>query len=643
MTITTYLTPGVYRTPQVAPQPVLQLVRTDIAGFVGFAQRGPLPEDFPPATFDGSQAVVNISSWKQFLTTFGSFQEYGYLAYAVRAFFANGGKDCFVARVATTISADPTQNAARAFFSLPSGAPLPIGTVSKVVNPFVCVLAATVAPAVGDLLSISGGGITQLVHVAALLGSGQILLAASLQNSIAVGAAVSRFPGACRICAASRGKWGNTLRIQISPPQGATFALRVYVDNGPQGSPTEDEYYRNLTLTDPGSYNYAPAILQQQSNLIRLEVLGTAAPIQLSAAEPLSAGTFYLQGGRDGLAAITLNDFSGGPSDLRGLQLLEHVEQIGIVAIPDAVFETPQVLHLSPSPADECLPPVSSPVSAVASDPTAVATPLSAQDSLQLQRLMIDQCARLRYRVALIDPPDMLQIGAVQTWPLANGFVGSPSSRFAAIYYPWLASPDALQLDGPTRNIPPSGYIAGAYAQTDLAYGVQRPPANVELQFVVDVEQAISDLQQQGLNLNNINAIRTFPGRGIRVWGARSLAPASDDNWRFIHVRRLMSAIEETVERSSRWVVFQSNDDALRSSLTHSLTVLLTGIWSKGGLQGAKPADAFYVKCDTTNNPQTAIDQGQLICQIGIAIAAPMEFLVFEIRQDASGAQVVES
>lgn len=606
------------------------------------AERGPLPEDFPASTFDGSQAVVKISSWKEFLTNFGSFQEYGYLAYAVRAFFANGGDTCYVTRVASTVAADPTQNAAAAFFTLPSGPAVPIGDISAIVNSFECSLAlsGSAAPAAGDLLLINGAGVSQLVNVAGISAGGP-LLTAPLQTGIAKGATVSRFPAACRLSAASRGNWGNSLCVQITP-NGSSFTLRVFVDCGPQNPPTEDEYYRSLTLTDPASYNYAPTVLQQQSNLIRLEVL-TQQPVDISVASPLAGGTFYLQGGRDGLSAITLNDFSGSTYDLRGLRLLEQIEQVAIVAIPDAVFQVPTVLSIPPSPIDECLA-ASTPVpSLVAVDPTAVATPLSAQDSAQLQRLMINQCERLRYRVALIDPPPGLEIGEVQNWPVANGLVSMPSSRFSAIYYPWMAAPDALELDGPTRNIPPSGYAAGAYAQTDLTYGVQRPPANVELQFVVDVEQAISDLQQDGLNLNSINAIRSFPGRGIRVWGARSLAAVGDEDWRYIHVRRLMSAIEETVERSSRWAVFQNNTPLLRNSLTHSLTVLLTGIWAKGGLQGAKPPDAFYVKCDSTNNPQTIIDLGQLICEVGIAIAAPMEFLVFEIRQDASGAQVLES
>jgi uncharacterized protein len=621
-------------------------VRTDIAGFVGIAERGPLPEDFPPDTFDGSQAVVQINSWSQFLITFGNFQEYGYLAYAVRAFFENGGKECHVARVAATTASDPTQWPARAFFPLPSAASVAIGSVNQVVTPFQCTftLNGNHAPAARDLLLISGGGVAQLVAVAGILPNGQALMASQLSPLIATGATVSWFPAACMIWAASRGNWGNDLLIQITPIDSSTFSLQATVDLGPNTLPTEDEYYRTLSF-DPTSYTYAPTVLAQQSNLIRMDISGSGW-IDLGAAAPLNSGVFYLQGGRDGLSAITLRDFSGGPGDLRGLQLMESVPQVAILAIPDAVFQLPPPGLMPPAaPADPCFPPPTSstPAPPPPVDPTAAITPLTTQQAVQLQTMMIDQCQRLQYRVAVLDPPNGLQISQAQVWPANNGLVSSPSSRFAAFYYPWLMAPDSLEIDGLTRAIPPSGYVVGGYAQTDLTYGVQRPPANIELEWVVDVVQSISDLQQEGLNLNNVDAIRTFPGRGIRVWGARSLAAAGDEAWRFIHVRRLMSAIEKTVQLSSAWVVFQNNTDTIRRSLTHSLTVLLTGIWAKGGLQGAQPANAFYVTCNSTNNPEAVIDQGQLVCEIGIAIAAPMEFLVFEIRQDASGSQIVEN
>ena len=166
--------------------------------------------------------------------------------------------------------------------------------------------------------------------------------------------------------------------------------------------------------------------------------------------------------------------------------------------------------------------------------------------------------------------------------------------------------------------------------------GVQNPPANVDLASVLDVAQNMSDAQQGPLNDANVNVIRDFPGRGIRIWGARSLA--LDDAWRYIHIRRLISAIEDTALAFSRWAVFETNNTALRNALTHSASVLLEGIWRKGGLTGSTAAEGFYVKCDDTNNPQSVIDAGQVICEVGVAAAAPMEFLVFQIRQDLPAA-----
>ena len=585
--------------------------------------------------------ALRITSWKQFQIHFGGFLRYGYLAYAVRAFFENGGDTCYVVRVAATTAANPADRPAKASFALPSGSPSFVGKLGQIVSPFQSRCQPSDLPlSPGDLTLIDGGGLTQLNQVVAVLRDGQILWGSKLDPSMPIDATLSRFPAACTIRAASCGNWGNNIRVQITPLDTRTFALRATVDLGPETLPAEDEFYRSLTLARKDADNYAPTVLLQQSNLVRIDQVNS--PL-IDLQEPqLASGSVYLQGGRDGLSHVTLRDFSGSSDDLRGLRLFEEIEDIGILSIPDSVFQGPLALSRTPPPVDPCQEKPKPAPDPVDSDPTAEAAPLSAADSVRLQLLMIDQCERLRYRVALIDPPDKKQILAMQSWPIEQGLI-TRSSRFAALYYPWLKVPDSLQLEGLSRRIPPSGHVAGAYAQTDLTYGVQRPPANVQLQFVDDVAQTISDLQQAGLNYNNVNAIRTFPGRGMRVWGARSLARPEDSDWRFIHVRRLMSAIEETAQRSSRWAVFQNNNDALRHSLKHSLTVLLEGIWAKGGLKGATPENAFYVKCDSTNNPQPVIDRGQLICEVGVAVAAPMEFIVFEIRQDASGTQVVEN
>jgi hypothetical protein len=544
-------------------------VRTDIAGFVGYCERGPLPiaSDFPDGKFKPEQVALKITSWKQFQANFGGFLPYGYLAYAVRAFFENGGNTCYVARVAA-VAAD-------------RGSDWPA-------------LAAVPLPSVDP-----------------------------------------RHPVGARFVATSRGSWGNQVQLQITPLDAGSFALRAIVNLGPGIPPAEAEFYRRLSL-DPKDPNYAGAILAQQSNLVRLDT----GPLPFVQGGALQGGQVSLTGGTDGLAQATVQDFTGGLDDLRGLRLLEAIDEVSILAVPDAVFREPAAPPPPPPPPpDPCDGfPQPKPAGAV----NEVHNALNAADGLQVQQAMIDQCQRLRYRVALIDPPDQLQIDTVQTWLFNSGLI-TRFSLYAALYYPWLKVPDPLQPLGNTRRVPPSGAVAGAYAYNDLTFGVQRPPANLELDWTTDVGQAISDAQQGDLNQNNINALRVFPGRGIRIWGARSLANEDNTEWRFIHVRRLMSAIEETVEHQSRWAVFQNNDNALRASLKHSMEVLLEGIWAAGGLKGGTPAQAFYVKCDSANNPQDVIDRGQLICEVGIAVAAPMEFIVFQIRQDATGTVVEES
>ncbi len=260
-----------------------------------------------------------------------------------------------------------------------------------------------------------------------------------------------------------------------------------------------------------------------------------------------------------------------------------------------------------------------------------------------IYQAMIDQARRLRYRVAVLDTPDNREPAAVSQWLQAQQLPVA-YAQFAAVYYPWILAPDGRTNERDTCRIPPSGHVAGVYAQVDNSAGVQHPPANVELEFAADVGKQVSAIQQGQLNEQGINVIRAFPGRGIRVWGARSLAAAdlAQEEWWYIHVRRTLSMIEDSVEKSTQWAVFEPNDYNLRRTLAHALTVLLEQIWLKGGLKGATASEAFYVKCDDTNNPQAQIDVGMLVCEVGVAIAAPMEFLSFLIRRLPDGTTSVE-
>ena len=211
-----------------------------------------------------------------------------------------------------------------------------------------------------------------------------------------------------------------------------------------------------------------------------------------------------------------------------------------------------------------------------------------------------------------------------------------PFVQFAAVYYPWMLVPDGLTNELATRRVPSSGHVAGVYAQVDNSVGVQHPPANIELAIrrgcgQGGVQSAAGPVERAGDQRHPLR----FPAAAFASGapGRWPLRTTTQEQWWFIHVRRTMSMIEDSVEKSMQWTVFETNDDTLRSTLTHSLTAFLEQIWLSGGLKGATASEAFYVICDDTNNPQVQIDMGMLVCEVGVAIAAPMEFLTFQIQR----------
>jgi uncharacterized protein len=653
-----YATPGVYLQPQPARAPDIRLVRTDVAGFVGLAERGPLaPLD---ATLDVAiGAAVRLTSWAEFLTTFGGLVPYSYLAYAVRGFFDTGGVTCYVVRVAASKPEPGLSGPRQASYPLPGSLSFFAGLLATDVKPGHSLLqisddsipqADRIKP--GDLIEIDSDGITEMPLVVSRTDD-LITLAQTINGTHAAGTLLAKYEPALIVTALSAGSWGNRLKLTVTAlaagPTVEDFALRVTLIPGPDPTaPVEEEYYSHLSVR-PGPF-FAPDCVNGVSNLITLNFparpstispllvgAGPLASVQTPLNIVISTPSVLLQGGDDGLAGLTVDDFIGGEDDLRGLRILQEIDEVAILCAPDAVYET-ETTPPTPAlpPADPCSPPpafVGSPPIEQAEKVT-----MATSDTVKIYNSMIAQCELLRDRIAILDfPQNTKNPNDLLNW--RNRFV----TRFGAIYYPWLEVPDDLELEGPARLVPAAGHVAGLYATINNQFGVARPPANAKLAFVNDVADDVTDLTQQSLNPFGINAIRAFQGRGIRVWGARSLAAMDDEDWQFIHVRRLMSMIEKSVAISTRWAVFESNDAALRSTLVHSLTVFLTAIWQTGGLQGAQPAQGFYVKCDATNNPPAVVDVGQLICEVGIAVAAPMEFIVFEIHQDPAGSFVSES
>lgn len=212
---------------------------------------------------------------------------------------------------------------------------------------------------------------------------------------------------------------------------------------------------------------------------------------------------------------------------------------------------------------------------------------------------------------------------------------------FGAYYFPWIIIQDPLN-PKILVSAPPSGHLAGVYARVDSTRGVHKAPANETLKGALDLEYRVTKEEQGNLNINSVNCIRFFPGQGIRIWGARTLADSGSE-WRYINVRRLFNMVEESIARSTMWVVFEPNDATLWNSIKRDVTAFLTMLWRQGALKGSTPAEAFFVKCDAETNPPEVVDAGMVVTVIGIAPVKPAEFVIFRIGQSESGPQVESS
>src|SRR5579859_6244669 len=259
-----------------------------------------------------------------------------------------------------------------------------------------------------------------------------------------------------------------------------------------------------------------------------------------------------------------------------------------------------------------------------------VSAPPSRDQRRAMQRLVLDHCERLDDRLAVLDAWPGVGIDDVQVQ--RTGL----SSRNGALYYPWI---DVLDPDTQATVLaPPCGHVAGVYAATDQAVGVHKAPANVELNGVLDLEVRLTDVQQAELNPIGINCLRAFAGRGIRVWGARTLS--DDPAWIYISVRRLFLTAGRWIAQNLSPVTFEPNDARLWTRITRELTAYFEELFDRGALRGATAQQAFYVKCDADVNPPEVRDLGQVIVEIGLAPALPEEYVVVRITAGPTGVTI---
>ncbi|PID86689.1 MAG: hypothetical protein CSB13_03085 [Chloroflexi bacterium] len=245
----------------------------------------------------------------------------------------------------------------------------------------------------------------------------------------------------------------------------------------------------------------------------------------------------------------------------------------------------------------------------------------------QVQTAMIAHCENMQYRFAILDTPPGLNAQQAKEW---REFVNYDTS-FAAMYYPWVEISDLSDSPNTSKMVPPSGHIVGIYNRVDAERGVHKAPANEVILGATNVEIGLTRHEQDTLNPIGVNCIRSFPGRGIRVWGARTLS--SDGSWRYINVRRLFSQVGSSLDVGLQWVVFEPNDHTLWAKVRRDVIAFLRVIWRNGALFGTTPEQAFYVKCDEELNPHEIRDLGQLIIEVGMAPVKPAEFVILRLSQ----------
>ena len=273
------------------------------------------------------------------------------------------------------------------------------------------------------------------------------------------------------------------------------------------------------------------------------------------------------------------------------------------------------------------------------------------------QREMLEYCEIRKDKFAVLDGP-LVSDGAMDIHASAKGYGAVYVPWFKVTKPSWFAGTQDISITGPNRRklikvrredgeakevyVPPSGHLCGIIARVDTERGVHKAPANELVMGITGLSQNINRLEQAQYNDRGINVVREFKDRGIRVWGARTLATKSDPSWKYINVRRLFIMIEQSIMLGSQWAVFEPNDETLWKKITRDTRAYLMRVWRSGALFGATPEEAFYVKCDHETNPRYLIDAGQVNVQVGISPVKPAEFVVFNIGQWDGGSLIDE-
>lgn len=606
-----YLTPAVYVEETSFRSKSIEGVPTSTFGMAGRTQYGPVAykTDSPAVTMTPKPKLV--TSYTEFERMYGGLSTVSgdatqlYLAHSARSFFENGGRRLYVSRVFPFVpAAGGGIDVDRNFSGLVVGEPAVAtwrarwpGEAGRLISVRVGFLRSK-----NVLVTTPDGAVLKGVRPGAAVELGDDPLKPP-KDDVAPLKANIRIVGVRADGSLGFKNAAGTVD-PIPPATKAAFhiTLNVSVRFGAERSDT----YAGLELDSPHSLAITKVLQAEdpgdETLVAWLDAPKTATPAQradlLEALLAQKTFGFLTNGGTDTIPSA--GDLLGDESDpddatkaATGLYALGEIDDIAIVACPD----TTQL------------------------DPAA---------QTQAVQNLLGHCERLKYRIAIVDPPSESSLSEVRD------FRSNFDSKYGALYYPWIKVLDPSVRTEPGAppamlTLPPSGFTAGIYARSDIERGVHKAPANEVVRGMSDLAFNVTYDRQSVLNPEGINALRFFEGRSNRVWGARTMS--SDPEWKYVNVRRLFIYLEHSIDKATQWAVFEPNNERLWASITQTIKDFLLVTWKTGALMGTKPEEAYFVRCDRTTMTQNDLDNGRLICLIGVAPTYPAEFVIFRIGQ----------
>ena len=642
-------TPGVYIREVEVPQP--PLLRMSITGFVGQAERGPL---------NSPQRIENLG---QLRDIFGDLVGYSYLPYSVFGFFLNGGERCHVVRVAH-------ESAVRATLAQPNDAAISFTAINE--GSWGNSVAVQIdSQSTRDILlteleaTVARNATEAKFKSVAGLAIGDSIMLVHPRDPIRERVTISQIDNVAQKVKIAREAPGQTDFPPDSGVVGRGFRLifrfrslgklvREEVFDNLSMNPASSSYFLDVINGNPELDSYVARNQNGNSILVRVDLRTSADPRR-----PKTADEQTMTNGADDPSRVTVEYFTGyeqnvekyfrpippgaSPDErraagerLNGLAAFELIDEIGLICIPDLII--PDFFDFFKKTAAGQIPKSG----IIFARKQALALASDKFPNLKIgQKEMLKHCERMGDRFAILDSPRGAEAGKgankIEDWP--GDYHALRMARYGALYYPWIRE-KASDFKGFDVTLPPSGHIAGIFARSERRASVGCAPANEVLRGVIEFEFCLSDAEQAILNPRGVNCLRSFPGRGLLVWGARTLSREPD--WRYLNVVRVTLTTIKQILINLRWTVFEPNDRRLHDKIVVTLSIFLDGLFSSGALAGAKPSEAYFVKCDDETNPPEVIERGECITRIGLAVARPAEFIVVTIKRTSESVSVGE-